>query len=247
MKCKQARQLIVDFLCEELSPEDTYKIKQHIAECEDCLKYKEEMQKTITCIKENEVQISTDIPILSDNIINNKNFPTRKAKAYRWPIWVAAAVCACSILLFTFALLATEIHYSNSTLTISFGVVSKQKKMNSELKAELLAEMNSMYQRTALILEEYQKGQAKFEVRIAQELRDYGNALSQTIKLMDDHESLRDKQINVAFQQLQIRQNQMFDTVQRDLDSLAIETQREFERNYKAMATVTELVASGSY
>lgn len=245
MKCKQARKLIIDFLCEELSSEDTYGLQQHIAECADCLKYKEEMQKTIMYIKENET--STDIPILSDNITISERFPTRKARAYRWPIWVAAAVCACSILLFTFALLATEINYSDSTLTISFGAVSKQKKMNSELKTELLAEMNSMYQRTALILEEYQKGQVKFEGRIVQELRDYGNALSQTIKLLNSHESQRDKQINVALQQLQLRQNQMYDTIQRDLDALALETQREFERNYNAMATVTELVASGSY
>lgn len=247
MKCKKVRRLISDFLCGELPSGLITKLQKHLDKCEDCSRYKEEIQRTIEFVKRGEeIQESIDLTALHDAIISKKRVWLWGILRPRWPVWGAAAFGVCFVLLSIFTIFAAEIQYGDDTLTISFGRGSERQK--AKLRAEISAEMNSLYQRTANTLEEYRKEQLNFEDRMSREVRDSGIALSRIVKMLGDYESQRDKQIAVALQHLQVRQNRMFVAVQSDLDALALQTQKEFERNYQAtITTVTELVTSGGF
>ena len=69
MDCEKARELIMDLLYDELPSESTQELKEHLAECKDCITYKAELQQTLKHLDMLEdIQTPIDLPALYDTI-----------------------------------------------------------------------------------------------------------------------------------------------------------------------------------
>jgi hypothetical protein len=222
MNCEQARELIVEFLYNELSSELFPKLQKHLAECEDCLRYKEEIQQTLECLNQREeLRAPVDLAVLHD-ALDRKQGQVLQFLHRRWLVWGTAIVGVCAVIFSIFTLIVSEIRYEDNMLTITF---NGRKK-------------DSLPERTARILAAYREDQLRFQGQLSNELRASATALSQMI---DEYESQRDKQITSAFQQMQIQQHQALVEIQKELEILASQTENEFRRSYLAMS---ELVNS---
>jgi len=224
MDCERARELIMEFLYDELPSESVAKLQEHLAECKDCSKYKEEIQQTIERLDQaDDVRAPVDLEALH-YAIDGSRHRWRNFLRHRWPAW-AAAVGACGILLFVFTLFASEVRYEDNALTIRFGE----------------QETDSIAERTALILAEYRKDQLEFQKNLSNELRSSVVALT---KMINSYETRRDEQFAGVFDQMQIQQHQMLLAIQKELEILASQTEDEFERSYLTMAAMAELASN---
>lgn len=224
MDCEQIREWIVEFLYDELPPESVSKLRKHLAECEDCLKYKEGIQSTLECMNRAEdLRVPVDLAALHDAIDKKRHRMTQFLRR-RWPVW-AAVVGMCGIMLSIFTLFASEIRYEDNTLTVRF---------NGQ-RTDPLSE------RTDQVLAAYRDDQLRFQAKLSGELRASVAALSQMI---GEYESQRDEQFSGAFQQIQIQQSQMLVAIQKELETLASRTEDEFEKSWLTMAAMAELVGS---
>jgi len=220
MDCEQARGLIVEFLYNELPSESVSEFQEHLAECEDCLKYKEEIQNTLECLNQvEELRAPVDLAALHD-AIDRRRHRVGKFLRRRWPVWATIGVCG--IMLSIFALFVSEIRYEGNALTITF---------NGQ-------ETDSLSERTARVLAAYREDQLRFQAQLSGELRASVAALSQMI---NEYESHRDRQIAGAFQQMQIQQHQTLLAIQKELEILASQTEDEFKRSYLTMAALADL------
>lgn len=221
MDCEQAKQLIVDSLYNELSSEDIPKLQEHLAECKECARYKEEIQRTLECLNQvEELRAPVDLAALHD-VIDRRQHRVRRFLRRGWPAWVA--VGACCLMLTMFTLFVSEIQYEGNALTIRF---------NGE-------ETESLAERTARILAAYQQDQSRFQTQLSGELHASVAALSRVI---DEYETQRDKQIAGAFQQMQVQQHQVLVAIQEELETLASRTEDEFKRSWLTMAAMVDLV-----
>jgi hypothetical protein len=220
MDCEQARGLIIEFLYDELPSESVSELQEHLAECEDCLKYKEEVQGTLECLNRVEdLRAPVDLAVLHDAIDSKRHRVTRFLRR-RWPVW--ATISVCGIMLFIFTLFVSEIRYEDNALTFTF---NGQKG-------------DSLSEKTERVLAAYREDQLRFQTQLSDELRASVTALSQII---DRYESQRDKRIAGAFQQMQIQQHQVLLAIQKELESLASQTEDEFKRSYLTMAALADL------
>lgn len=220
MDCEQAKQLIVEFLYNELASEDIPKLQKHLAECKECSTYKEEIQHTLRCLDQmKELRAPVDLAALHD-AVDRRRHRVRRFLRRRWPVWVTVGVCC--IILSMFTLFVSEIRYEDNALVVRF---NGQKT-------------DSLSERTARVLAAYREDQLRFQERLSSELRASVAAL---LQVMDEYESQRDKQVAGAFQQVQIQQHQMLAAIQKDLEILASQTENEFERSYLTMAAMAEL------
>lgn len=220
MDCEQAKQLIVESLYNELSSEDAPRLQEHLAECKECLRYKEEIQQTLECLSQMEkLRAPVDLAALH-NAIDRRRRRVRQFLRRRWPVWVTVSVCG--IILSMFTLFVSEIRYEDNALTIRF---------NGQ-------ETDSLSERTARMLAAYREDQLHFQKQLSGELQASVAALSHII---DEYESQRDKQIAGAFQQMQVQQHQMLVAIQKEFETLASQTENEFKRSYLTMAAMAEL------
>jgi hypothetical protein len=222
MNCEQARELTIEFLYNELPSELFPKLQEHLAECEGCLRYKEEIQQTLECLNQREeARAPMDFAILYDTI-DRKQRQIWQFGHRRWLVWGTAIVGMCGVIFSIFTLFVSEIRYEDNALTIRFNG----------------RKTDSLSERTARILAAYREDQLRFQRQLSNELRASVTALSQMI---DEYEYQRDKQIADAFQQIQIQQHQALVEIQKELEILASQTENEFRRSYLAMS---ELVNS---
>ena len=108
-------------------------LQDHLAECEDCLKYKAELQQTTEYLDQvSELQAPMNLTALHD-AIDRKQHRVRHYFRRRWPVW--ATVGACSVMLLLFTLFVSEIRYENNALTITFQQERKRNPLLRELTA----------------------------------------------------------------------------------------------------------------
>ncbi len=224
MNCEQAREVIVEFLYDELPQESASELQNHLAECKVCLEYKAGLQQTIERLDMVEdLEAPIELSALYD-AIDRKKHRVRHYLRRRWPIW--ATVGACLAMLFAFTLFVSEIRYENNALTITF----------SGDERESLAETSER------MLTTYREDQLLFQKQLTDELRTSTVVL---LKVIDEYEFERNRQIAGAFRQMQIQQQQMLLATQKELGNLASETENRLRRNYlMTMATVAGLVDS---
>ncbi|MFC1712972.1 anti-sigma factor family protein [Candidatus Poribacteria bacterium] len=224
MNCEQARDMIVEFLYDELPPERASELQNHLAECKVCMEYRAGLQQTLERLDQiEERQAPVDLAALHD-AVDRKRHRVRHHLRRRWPVW--ATVGACFVMLLAFTLFAAEIRYEDNALTITF---------NGE-ERETLAET------TERVLTTYREDQLLLRKQLADELR---TSTAVLLKVIDEYESQRDRQFAEAFRQMQIQRQQMILATQGELENLASETENRLRRNYlMTMATVAELVDS---
>ena len=221
MDCERAKEWIVEFLYDELPSESVSQLQEHLAECEDCLKYREEIQQTLDCLNQvEELRAPVNLAALH-GAIDRKPHRVRGFLRRRWPMWATIGVCG--IMLAMFALFVSEIRYEDNALTITF---SGQER-------------DSLSERTARVLAAYREEQLQFQNQLSRELHASVVALSQMI---DEYESQRGKQIAGTFQQMQVQQHQVLVAIQKELETLALRTKDEFERSYLTMAAMARMV-----
>ena len=185
------------------------------------MEYREEIRQTLESLDQaKDVQVPVDLKALHD-AIGEKHHKLRNLLRRRWPVW-AAVVGTCGILLFVFTLFASEIRYEDNALTIRFGA----------------QETDSLSERTANILADYQEDQLEFQKKTSDELRSSVIALT---KLINNYEARRDKQLAGVFQQMQMQQYQILLAIQKELETFASQTEDEFKRSYLTMAAMAEL------
>jgi hypothetical protein len=220
MDCERARELILESLYDELPSELGFELQEHLAECEDCSGYKEEIQGTLECLNQmEEVREPVDLAALHDAI--EKRRRVWQFAHRRWPVW-AAVVGVCGIVLSIFTLFVSEIRYEDNALTIRF---------NGQ-------ETDPLSERTARTLAAYREDQLRFQKQVSDELRTSVATLSEMI---DQYESQRDKQLAGAFQQMQVQQHQVLVAIQKELEILTSQTEDEFKRSYLTMAALANL------
>jgi len=222
MNCEQARELIVEFLYDELPSEFFPKLQEHLSGCECCLRYKEETRQTLECLDEREeLRVPVDLAILHD-AIDRKQHRVWQFLHRRWLVWGTAIIGACAVIFSIFTLLVSEIRYEGNALTIRFNG----------------RKTDSLEERTARILAAYREDQLRFQEQLSGELRASVTAISQMI---DEYEVQRDRQITGAFQEMQIQRYQALAVIQKDLEILASQTENEFKRSYLTMAELVDL------
>ncbi len=220
MNCEQAKELIVEFLYDELPPEFAPELQEHLEECEDCLRYKEEVQGTLERLNQaKELQAPVDLAVLHD-AVGKKRHRVRQFLRRQWPVW--AAIGSCGIILLVFTLFVSEIRYEDNALTIRFDG----------------QETDPLPERTARVLTAYWEDQLRFQTQMSDELRAEVNALSQMI---GEYAAQRDRQISGAFQKIQIQQYQVLAAIQKELEILASQTEDEFRRSYLTMVELANL------
>jgi hypothetical protein len=211
MDCERARELIVESLYDELPSEFAPRLQEHLAECEDCLKYKEELRVTLEYLdKMEELRVPIDLAALHD-AVDRKRHRVRRFLRRGLPAWVAVGACAIMLLMFT--LFVSEIQYEDNALTVRFRG----------------QQADSLPERTARVLASYRQDQLRFQNQLSDELHASTLALSQMI---DEYESQRDRQIAGAFRQMQIQQYQMLVAIRKELEALESRTEDEFKRSY---------------
>lgn len=230
--------MIVESLCDELGAESALRLQEHLDECEKCSQYMEEMQQAMDYMGQTErLQASIDLDALHRGIGEERN-RIWQFLCPAWRIWVGIAVGMCIIAAFTFAVLSVEIQYRDKTLAIRFGRSSREQGMAIMSKADMSSEMDLLHERTAHLLEEHRQQQMRFEKRMTEDLHSSGLALLGMIKAINDYEAQRDGEMTSLLKQMQERQNRVYATIQRELEILALQTQKEFERNYLTMAAM---------
>jgi hypothetical protein len=222
-----AKKAIIEFLYDELPSESHVELQKHIDECQECSRYKTEIQNTLKYLDKNrEYQIPTDIAALHECINERKN-RFRIFLRRGLPAWTAVGICG--VMLLVFALFVTEIRSEGNVLTVTF------RGRYTETIAE----------KTERILVEYRADQLRSQKQLSEELRAAVVSLSQ---LIDEYEIQRNRQITKAFQQMQIEQHRVLVSIQRQLDTLASQTEDELlrldERSNLAMAVMAEIVES---
>ncbi len=221
MDCERAKGLIVDFLYDELAPEYASDLHMHLAECESCSKYREELHYTLECLdKVRDLQAPVDLAALHDAVDRKRHRVKRFFR--RWPVWVP--IGACGVMLLMVPLFVSEIRYENDVLTI---------RLNGQ-EGEPVAE------RADRMLATYREDQLQFQKQMADELRVSAAVL---LKVIDEYEAHRNKQLAGAFRQIQSRQNQILLATQKELENLALNTEDRMKRNYlMTMAAVAGMV-----
>ncbi len=223
MDCERAKELIVEFLYDELPAEPTSELRDHLAECEDCLKYKDGLQRTLECLDQaEELRAPVDLAALHD-AIERKRHRVWRSLGRRWPVWVTVGTCF--IMLSMFTLFASEIRYEDNALTIRFNGRGP----------------DPVSERTANMLAAYREDQLRFQNQLSGQLR---SSVATLLKVIDEYESQRDKQITSVLQQMQRHQYQMLVATREELETLALQTEDEFKRSYLTMAAMAELVES---
>lgn len=217
MDCERAKEFIVELLYDEIASESASELQDHLAECEDCLKYRTELQQTTEYLNQvSELQAPIDLTALHD-AIDRKQHRIRHYFRRRWPVW--ATVGACFVMLLLFALFVSEIRYENNALTITF---------NGE-------EKESLAEKTDRMMATYRKDQLVFQKQITDELRASTAVL---LNVIGEYESRRNRQIAEAFQQI------ILDT-REELGNLASKTENRINRNYlMTMTTMAGMVDS---
>jgi len=228
MNCKKARKLILELIYDELSSESVSELQDHITGCEDCLRYKTELQRALKCLDRIEdLQEPEHLVTAAYDAISREYRRSLRSRRFRLPVW-ATAFGVCVVIFSVFTLLVSEIRYEDSTLIVRFGEQKSEQK--TDLASENTAKMLAAYREEQL---RYKK-QLSDELRafVADELRASVAKLSQAVY---EHEVQRDKRVASAFQLLQIQQDQKLSTIQKDLDTLTSLTENEFLKTYTAM------------
>jgi hypothetical protein len=243
MECEEARKRIVDFFYDELEPDTMSSLQEHLARCDKCSEYKQEIQSAIQCLdQQKEIRSPVDLVALHDAI-------ERKSRAwslfsYRLPVWGTVLFVLFGIVLSVFALTKAEVQYTNNTLTIRFGepiaVQQALPQTDPIAQAKLQAKIDDLTKRTAKILTEYKKDQIKFQSQLTKEMRDSHNT---TLKMIKDYESRRDVQLANLVQQIQLQHYQSLVAMKNEFDLLASQTENEFKRSYSTMAAVAGLLS----
>jgi hypothetical protein len=247
MECEEARKRIVDFFYDELEPDTMSSLQEHLARCDNCSEYKQEVQSAVQCLEQQkEIQSSIDLVALHDAI--ERKSRTWSLFSYRLPVWGTVLFVLFGIVLSAFALTKTEVQYTNNTLTIRFGeptVVQQAQPQTdpiaqAKLQAKLQAKIDDLTKRTDKILTEYKKDQLKFQSQLTKEMRDSHNT---TLKMIKDYESRRDVQLANLVQQIQLQHYQSLVAMKNEFELLASQTEKEFKRSYSTMAAMAGLLS----
>jgi len=249
--CEQAKELMVEFLYDELPAESIPGLKEHLAQCRECLEYKEEMQQTLEYLDQNvELRAPLDLAVLHD-AIDRKRHRVRKFLHRGWPAWVAIGVCA--IMLSTFTLFASEIRYEDGALTVRFNAQGKeslaektertlatyredQLRFQNQLSSELSDSVTAS-EKAERMLAAYREEQLRFQNQLSSELNDSVATLS---RIIGEYEIQRNRQLAGAFDAMQVQQHEMLMAIQRKLQTLALQTEKEFRRSYYTMAALAD-------
>jgi len=87
MECQEARKQIVDLFYDELERDKLSSLEDHLAGCEACSEYKQEIQSAIQCLdQQKEFQSSIDLLALH-NAIEKKRNHSWSPFNYRLPVW----------------------------------------------------------------------------------------------------------------------------------------------------------------
>jgi len=244
MKCEEARKQIVDFFYDELEQDKLSSLEVHIAECESCSEYKQEIQSAIQCLdQQKESQSSIDLLALHD-VIEKKRNHSWSLFNYRLPVWGTALLVIFGIMLSALALSKTEIQYTNSTLTISFGgaINKPQTEQNKDqvLQAKLQAKIDDLAKKTAQNIAEQKREQLKFQAKLTKNME---NSQKAVLKVIKDYESRRDTQLTNLVQQIQLQHYQSLVEIRKEYEFLALNTEKEFRRSYSTMAAMAGLLS----
>jgi hypothetical protein len=244
MECKEAKKQIVDFFYDELDQDKLSSLENHIAECEACSEYKQEIQSAIQCLdQQKEFQSSIDLTALH-NAIERKQSHSWSLINFRMPVWGTALLVLLGILLSILALSKTEIQYTNSTLTISFGgaINKPQSEQNNDqiIQARLQAKIDDLAKRTAQSIAEQKREQLKFQAKLAKNME---NSQKVVLKVIKDYESRRDTQLTNLVQQIQLQHYQSIVEIRKEYEFLALNTEKEFRRSYSTMAAMAGLLS----
>jgi len=90
-KCKEIESLLSAYLENELSPEESVKIAQHLASCPHCLNLKEKIEEILPKLSD----LQEEVPFfLKNRLFNIPEISEKKkfAKIIYFPKWLAAAV-----------------------------------------------------------------------------------------------------------------------------------------------------------
>jgi predicted anti-sigma-YlaC factor YlaD len=90
-KCKEIESLLSAYLENELSPEESENIAQHLASCSHCLNLKEKMEEVLLKLSD----LQEEVPFfLKNRLFNIPEISEKKqfAKIIYFPKWLAAAV-----------------------------------------------------------------------------------------------------------------------------------------------------------
>jgi len=243
MECEEARKRIIDFFYDELEPDTMSSLKEHLARCDNCSEYKQEVQSAIQCLdQQKELQSSIDLVALHYAI-------ERKSRkwslfSYRLPVWGTALFVIFGIVLSAFTLTKTEVQYANNTLTIRFGepiaVQQTQSQTDPTAQASLQAKIDDLTKRTAQALTEYKKDQLRFQTQLTKEMRNSQNSVLRVVK---NYESKRDVQLASLIQQIQLQHYQSLVEIRKEYELLALNTEKEFKRSYSTMAAMAGLLS----
>jgi len=244
MECKEARKRVVDFFYDELEQGKLSSLEDHLARCEACSAYKQEIQSTIQCLdQQKELQSSVDLVALH-NSIEKKQRQSWGLVNFRMPVWGTALLVILGVMLSTLALSKTEVQYKNSTLTISFGGTINEPKTEPTadqiLQAKLQAKIDDLAKRTAQSIVEQKKEQLEFQTKLTKSMEKSQKAVLQIVK---NYESKRDNQLASLVQQIQLQQYQSLVEIRKEYEFLALNTEKEFRRSYSTMAAMAGLLS----
>lgn len=238
MDCEKAKKLIVDFFYDELDSDEVSGLDDHLAKCDDCSEYRQEIELSIKCLdKQEEVPSSVNLSALHEAIEQKRN---RNPFKYRIPVWATALFIIFAIAISAFALSKGEIQYGNNTLTISFGQPIKEQPKEQIDYDRIYAEIDKVAQKTAYTLEQYKKEQVNFQDKLSKELGDYRIEMANLISEYDQQSSQRTAEL---VQQLQAQHYQSLVAIKDEFEFLASRTQNEFERSYMTMAAMAEVLS----
>jgi hypothetical protein len=142
------------------------------------------------------------------------------------------------------ALSKTEIQYTNSTLTISFGGTINEPKTEPTadqiLQAKLQAKIDDLAKRTAQSIAEQKKEQLEFQTKLTKNME---NSQKAVLKVIKGYESRRDTQLTNLVQQIQLQHYQSLVEIRKEYEFLALNTEKEFRRSYSTMAAMAGLLS----
>ena len=241
MDCEKAKKLIVDFFYDELDSDEVSGLDDHLAKCDDCSEYRQEIELSIKCLdKQEEVASSVNLSALHEAIEQKRSWNPFK---YRIPVWATALFIIFAVAISAFALSKAEIQYGNNTLTISFGQPIKEQPKEQTVSIDydkIYAEIDKVAQKTAYTLEQYKKEQVSFQDKLSKELSDYR---TETASLIGEYDQQNNQRTAQLIQQLQAQHYQSLVAIKDEFEFLASRTQNEFERSYMTMAAMAEVLS----
>jgi len=236
MECEKARENIINYFYDELDSNDLTSLEDHLAVCNSCSEYKQEIQSIVECLdQQKEVRSDIDLMALHNSIEKKRSFSN-----LRLPVWATAFLILFVIALSSLALSKAEFQWANNTLTIRFGGAYIEEKAEPVEQAKIQAQIDDLKKKNDRILTEQKKEQLRFQIGLAKNMDEYQRSL---IKLLNDYESNRDVQIAKLIQQIQLRNYQSLMAMRNDFDVFASRTENEFKRSYVTMATMAELLS----